>query len=495
MNQISAGSARRKTSPSLALSLAFSVAILLVGMAQAQTSITQISSDSFTNPDSQHKTELEQDTFAFGSTIVSTFQVGRFVTGGGASDLGFATSTDAGKTWTQGVLPGTTVNVGGPYDRISDPTVAYDAAHGVWIITGIAINNDTGVAVVASTSADGINWGNPVVVNSTTGFDDKEWIACDNTSSSPFYGHCYVEWDEVFAGDQVRMSTSTNGGLSWGAYVNVPNAFGLGGQPVVQPSGTVVVPFTGIQAFTSTNGGATWTSPVTVSNVTDHGVAGDMRTSALPSAGVDGAGKVYVAWQDCRFRTSCSANDIVISTSTDGKTWSAVSRVPIDPTTSTADHFIPGLAVDPATSGSTSHLALTYYFFPVANCTTSTCRLSVGFTQSTNGGRTWTKAVQLGTASKVTWVADTDQGRMVGDYTSTSFVNGKAFGAFAIGKMKTGSTYNEATYTMTNGLDTLTDAGTVSSIGDVAIPGAKSDHGARRSYDQEGLVPIPPALF
>ena len=84
---------------------------------------------------------------------------------------------------------------------------------------------------------------------------------------------------------------------------------------------------------------------------------------------------------------------------------------------------------------------------------------------------------------------------MVGDYTSTSFVNGKAYGAFAIGKQKVGSTYNEATYTPTGGLDALASSETVSSAGDVAIPGIKSDHGPRRSYDQEGLVPIPPALF
>src|SRR5205823_2594199 len=104
-------------------------------------------------------------------------------------------------------------------------------------------------------------------------------------------------------------------------------------------------------------------------------VAGGMRTSPLPSAEVDASGKVYVVWQDCRFRAGCSSNDIVISSSSDGKTWSAVSRIPIDTTTSTVDHFIPGIAVDPSTSGSTAHLGLSYYYFPVSNCTTSTCAL------------------------------------------------------------------------------------------------------------------------
>ncbi|HZT99005.1 MAG TPA: hypothetical protein VFA10_05060, partial [Ktedonobacteraceae bacterium] len=40
----------------------------------AAAHIVQISSDPFTNADSQHKTEVEPDTFAFGNTIVSAFQ-------------------------------------------------------------------------------------------------------------------------------------------------------------------------------------------------------------------------------------------------------------------------------------------------------------------------------------------------------------------------------------------------------------------------------------
>jgi len=41
-----------------------------------------ISSDPFTNPDSQHATQVPPDTFAFGTTAVSAFQTGRFFDGG-----------------------------------------------------------------------------------------------------------------------------------------------------------------------------------------------------------------------------------------------------------------------------------------------------------------------------------------------------------------------------------------------------------------------------
>jgi len=109
------------------------------------------STDPYTNPDGQHATQVEPDTFAFGSTVVSAFQTGRFFDGG-SSNIGFATSQDRGKTWVHGFLPSTTVNStpAGPYDRISDPTVAYDAKHGAWLIASLGLDGGTGVAVLVS---------------------------------------------------------------------------------------------------------------------------------------------------------------------------------------------------------------------------------------------------------------------------------------------------------------------------------------------------------
>jgi hypothetical protein len=259
------------------------------------------------------------------------------------------------------------------------------------------------------------------------------------------------------------------------------------------PNGTVVVPMEGVIAFTSTNGGTTWNKAVTVASTTDHGVAGGLRTSPLPSAEVDGAGKVYVVWQDCRFRTGCKENDIVMSTSTDGKTWTAPVRIPIDPITSTVDHFIPGIAVDPATSGSTAHLGLTFYFYTNTSCTASTCKLGVGFVSSKDGGATWTKPTRIAGPMNLSWLANTTQGRMVGDYISTSYVNGKAFGVFAKAVAPTGSVFNEAMFTPTTGLNTASEfEPTFSSANDKPVPNAHSDHGPRQFYDQEGRIPIPP---
>src|ERR1041385_2737874 len=83
--------------------------IVGAGSASANVAVTQVSRDPFTDAQAQHRTEVEPDTFSFGNTIVSAFQVGR-VSGGGASNIGFSTSTNGGATWTRGFLPGITPN-------------------------------------------------------------------------------------------------------------------------------------------------------------------------------------------------------------------------------------------------------------------------------------------------------------------------------------------------------------------------------------------------
>src|SRR5919204_6745906 len=116
-------------------------ALLLTGVAGANVALTQVSADPYTNPTSQHATELEPDTFADHGTVVATFQVGRFFNGG-ASDIGVVRSGDGGATWGAPGFLHDTFNSGdpsSPYERVSDPSVAYDAAHGVWMVSSIPL--------------------------------------------------------------------------------------------------------------------------------------------------------------------------------------------------------------------------------------------------------------------------------------------------------------------------------------------------------------------
>jgi hypothetical protein len=449
--------------------LAAAAALVGAGPAGANVPLTRVSADPFTNVTSQHATEVEPDTFAAGSTVVAAYQVGRFFNGG-ASDIGFARSTDGGSTWgTSSFLPGLTFNAGpfsdpsSPYERVSDPSVAYDAKHNVWMISSIPLLPTSLVVptIFVSRSTDGgATFGNPAQIPPPAKKVnlDKNWTVCDNHPSSPFYGNCYTEFDNFGEGDLEYMSTSSDGGLTWTAPVSpAGNAKGLGGQPVVAPNGAVIVPFESLRgtiaAFQSTDGGATWSKESTISRINFHPNSGGLRTSPLPTAEIDGAGKVYVAWEDCRFEPRCSANDIVFSTSTNGTTWSAVSRVPLDPVGSGVDHFIPGLGVDPATSGAGAHLALTYYFYPNAACTAATCELNVGFASSPNGGATWSARTQLAGPMRLSDIAATSQGTMVGDYISTSFnAAGTAATVFAIGNQHSGNVFDEGMWAPTTPL-------------------------------------------
>ncbi len=276
---------------------------------------TPISDDPYTDAGSshQHKTQVEPDSFAFGQTIVALTQSGRWFSGGGSSNLVFSSSQNGGRTWTTGGLPGTTINSGGPWPRISDPSVAFDPQDNVWLALGLGIDaGGSGHILLVNRSTDGgVTWSNPVTAGTAPGtFWDKTWITCDTWAESPHYGNCYVEFDDASAGDRMSMVTSTDGGVTWGSVLSPPGcSSGLGGQPVVQPNGNVIVPYSNDggaeSSFRSTNGGTSWGDCVLVSNVTEHGVAANIRTFSLPSAEVAGDGKVYLAWQDCRFRTNC----------------------------------------------------------------------------------------------------------------------------------------------------------------------------------------------
>jgi hypothetical protein len=472
--------------------IAFSLCALLSVSAQdaPTVSLTQISSDPFTVGPGQHATEVEPHMLAFGATEVAAFQTGRIFSGGGTA-IGWATSTDSGSTWTHGFLPGlTSGNGGGPYSAASDPAVAFDAKHGVWIIESLPIASFSTPAVVVSRSTDGgFTWNNPVSVGGNVSSSDKSWIVCDNTSTSPFFGNCYVEWDNPTSGDEILMSTSSDGGLTWGPATATANrSFGIGGQPLVQPNGTVIVPIevTGISAFTSTNGGASWSAPVTVANIQSHTDAGGIRSGPLPSAAIDGAGTVWVVWEDCRFRSGCSTNDLVYSTSSDGVHWSAVTRVPIDATTSTVDHFIPGIGIDPTTSGATAHVAIHYYFYPKSSCTKSTCRLFVGYVSSHNGGTSWNAALRLAGPMQLPWLPNSQNGLMVGDYIATAFSNGVPHGVFAVAATKSGTTFNEAMNTA-QGLIVAEDGPQFFSAGDRPLHNLSDK--IEREIPEKGIVP------
>ena len=398
----------------------------------------------------QHATEVEPDSFAWGSTVVAVFQVGRFEDGG-SLDTGFAVSRDAGRTWRHGLLPALTVFSAprGPWQRASDPAVAYDTVHGVWLVASLVIGvSDSGVAI--SRSRDGLHWTAPVVAsegpNNDQGIDhDKEWIGCDNSVTSPFRGHCYVSYSDLDAVD-VATRTSADGGVTWSGPVDSPDGAGRNGiqgpyapgvQPVVLPTGTVVIPFYDggrMAAVRSDDGGASFSPETVIAPARFRDVPG-LRAAPLPSAEVGADGAVVLAWPDCSRRAGCGGNDIVVSRSTDGVTWSAPSRVPLG----SGSHAVPGIAADPARPGRLALVAYTY----------SGGALSVDFTSSSNGGATWRRPLRLTVRPMpLFWFARAG-GAMLGDYVSTSFAGGGAVPVVVLAQPPVGRRLSEAAFAAT----------------------------------------------
>jgi hypothetical protein len=399
-----------------------------------------------------------------GSTVVSLFQIGRF-SGDAAAGMAFSVSTNGGQTWNATWLPGLTraQSPSNPYDRVTYESIAWNQKYGEFLASVLPISNvaepqygetDTTLPPVVLRSGNGFTWTAPQPVTNGAGEirPEKNYIACDNNASSRYYGNCYVAWDDNDNNDAFHAATSTNGGVTWGPTLNSANGHSsFGGQPVILPNGTVVVvtedssgydgTAENIIAFVSTNGGASWSAAYEVSPLTTHTVAGDMRTQGLPSTAVDASGTIYTVWQDCRFRSGCSSNDIVLSESRNGIQWSTPYRVPLDSTTSGADHFLPTLAARSTIFGTT--LGLSYYGYPNANCTAATCTPYAYFADSYNDGGSWSSPAALAGPFNNTWFASTGAGYMVADYFESAYPVYGYIAPVTVASPPTGSTYHE----------------------------------------------------
>ena len=203
------------------LPILVALVVVFIATPALAVDLTKVSDDPYSNPASQHQTEVEPDTFSSGSTVVSAFQVGRFFNGG-STDIGFATSTNNGGSWTAGFIRGLTFTsglggaTGAPFERVSDPSVAYDAEHAAWLISLIPLLPDTSTPTVFvnRSTDDGRTWSPPVSIPPPVAKSadlDKNWTVCDNVSTR-FRGHCYTELDNFGSGNDMLMSTSSEVG-------------------------------------------------------------------------------------------------------------------------------------------------------------------------------------------------------------------------------------------------------------------------------------------
>ncbi|WP_405112667.1 glycoside hydrolase [Micromonospora sp. NBC_01405] len=409
----------------------------------------RVGGDPYLTGDTQHATAVEPDSFAWGRTIVSAYQVGRDADApGGATNIGFATSYDAGLTWTSGTLPGITLAGGGPHLRASDPVVAYSARHGVWLTASLVIN-DLHDGVLVNRSTDGQTWSAPGWAIGNDGQDrDKEWVVCDNWTASPHYGTCYLTITNLSASGRIELARSTDGGLTWATVPNPRGAAssptGNGTAPVVRPDGRLVVAY-GLngftRAFTVDGAGAVWNDSGTIHAGTYHPVPG-VRSVSVVSAEADRSGRIVATWHGCRAGYPCQVNDVLFSTSPDGVNWTYPAEVPVDcpdqGLCAATDRLAPTVAVDPNDPARIGILWNSYL----------NGRINTQFTSSVDGGHTWRRYPQTLATMRTDQLANSGLGRMLGEYLGLSVANGSAVATFPVGQAPpAGQAFDQAIHT------------------------------------------------
>ena len=175
--------------------------------------------------------------------LLAAYQDTRFETGG-ARALGYSLSTNAGRRWSTALIPDLTILTGGRWQRASDPWVAFGPGHRAYYASLAFDETRPDNSIVISTSTDGgSTFGAPVTVHRPAGtdFDDKEAVVVDTYPTSPYFGRVYVTWDMVrnAGGQPLLFSWSADGGESFSAPVTVRDGVNLGVVPVVAPGGVV----------------------------------------------------------------------------------------------------------------------------------------------------------------------------------------------------------------------------------------------------------------
>ena len=364
----------------------------------------------------------------------------------GVPTSAFYRSTNNGKTWAGGYLPGFDT-LSPPRTSSGDPSLSYGPRRcasgafsfgcGVVIYYGSLadpVSEFAGEQVTVSRSYDdGHTWANPVYATNTdnkSNFDDHDWIAVDTSPASPHFGRVYVFW-AVFCNKcsgngnvKLDMAHSDDEGRTWAAAVQVSavannsaQGFRETGQMTVSSTGTVEAFWTenadskqvpSLQvAAVSTDGGQTFSAPITIAQVTDYPLTGtpfdavdlfnrvpgmSARVDCYPHPAADpSSARVYVVW--CDF--SNGHGTVRGAVSSDGVHWTSLGTVA---SLAGRNAFFPQAAVSSAGTVSVTFDALTQPP-PDDEFQTGVQTYDNYYVESSTGGASFTAPLRVSTAS------------------------------------------------------------------------------------------------
>lgn len=225
----------------------------------------------------------------------------------------------------------------------------------------LAFANGAAVPVVAVSRSrdDGAHWQAPVIASDTTNpvdFNDKDYVWADGNPKSPFFGTVYASWT-LFQG-----------------------AGRFGRSNTFSPEPIVIA--------RSTDGGQTWSRPIRLSQSANNGAVGG-RQGSLIRTGPDGT--VYAFWEGAIMRHS---EQLVAISHDGGVSFSrpipvaAVTDIPSPlPGSSFRDNSFPSADVNQVNGA---------IYVVWANEQGSPATALIEFTESFDGGMTWSAPVTVG---------------------------------------------------------------------------------------------------
>ncbi|GAC1420255.1 MAG: hypothetical protein NVSMB57_14340 [Actinomycetota bacterium] len=351
-----------------------------------------------------------------------------------------------GADWTNAILP-----MAAGVTSFSDPVVRFNRdGSAVYLAqlgqesTGAVAPCDPKSGIYFHKSTDGgSSWsnGSPVAPNGPTLFNDKPWLTDDrSTGITGKSGMVYVTYTKfmfatptdckngVSSTSPIQIRHSIDQGQTWSSEVSVAPTFtdAQGSAVTVRPNGDVFValiatcPGPGnhqcLVVSKSTDGAQTFTTTtvaqITQTDVLTVGPSESVRADSFPSIASDGAGNLYVVWNEARIGTT-SGVDVYFSKSSNGTTWSSPRRVN---TVGTNDQFFPFVAVD------SNDVVWVSFSDRRDDPKNITYRQYVA--HSHDGGTTWEDLPVADTASDPRAVRFTGGQMFIGDYNTMDVIPG-----------------------------------------------------------------------
>jgi len=368
------------------------------------------------------------------STISSAINLANpnLIFAGANTDLGqgYYYSTNGGITWNgDDFLPGSLL-------ISSNPSVQF-AYNGT-----LFFNYLDNSLVVDRSSNNGVNWLGRNVIPTSGGFD-KNHIAVDIDTNSPYYARLYTGYTKWSPPYPIMIAYSTNYGLSYSAEIQVgspqTNHYEQGVNIQTANGGTVYAVWATpnisnsniedkIGFSKSVNGGVNWTVPVlplTINGIRGTLLSSNIRVNSFPSMSVDKSGGIrngyiYLCWAQRNLSPAGNDADIIFSFSSDGGTsFSNPIRINNDPLNNVKQQFSPSITVDPANCN------LIIVFYDSRDVSTSdSCNTYLAF--SADGGINWSNFKISSSPQRPVPIQGYAPGYF-SDYISVSAHNGNIF--------------------------------------------------------------------